>query len=58
MAVDGRFSLACLRSVARPHAPSRTLGIYEKDRAVPVDPRKVPSFDDDQLSEMPAGYRK
>lgn len=32
-------------------------GFYEKDKATPVDPRKVPAFDDDKLASFPAGYR-
>ena len=33
-------------------------GFYEKDKAIPVDPRKVPKFDDVKLQSFPAGYRK
>lgn len=33
-------------------------GFYEKDKAIPVDPRKVPKFDDTKLQSFPAGYRK
>lgn len=32
-------------------------GIYEKDKAIPVDPRYVPTFDDARLAAMPEGYR-
>ncbi|TNY23714.1 hypothetical protein DMC30DRAFT_413840 [Rhodotorula diobovata] len=32
-------------------------GFYEKDKATPVDPRKVPVFDDAKLAAFPAGYR-
>lgn len=31
-------------------------GFYEKDKAIPVDPRKVPKFDDEKLASFPAGY--
>ncbi|KAJ7065066.1 hypothetical protein C8F01DRAFT_787989 [Mycena amicta] len=30
---------------------------YEKDKLVPIDPRKVPELDDDKLNALPAGYR-
>ncbi|KAF9776967.1 hypothetical protein IL306_004771 [Fusarium sp. DS 682] len=30
---------------------------YEKDKLIPVDPRKVPKIDDDDLLEFPSGYR-
>ncbi|GFZ45980.1 hypothetical protein JCM24511_03714 [Saitozyma sp. JCM 24511] len=30
---------------------------YEKDKMIPVDPRKVPWLDDDKLESMPYGYR-
>jgi len=30
---------------------------YEKDKLIPVDPRKVPSMDDKLLKEFPSGYR-
>lgn len=32
-------------------------GFYEKDRAIPVDPRRIPHFDDDKLASFPEGYR-
>lgn len=32
-------------------------GFYEKDKAIPVDPRKVPVFDDAKLASFPEGYR-
>lgn len=32
-------------------------GFYEKDKATPVDPRKVPHFDDAKLATFPEGYR-
>ncbi|BGO88417.1 hypothetical protein NBRC10512_006982 [Rhodotorula toruloides] len=31
--------------------------IYEKDRLIPVDPRKLPKIDDALLSRFPYGYR-
>ncbi|KAJ9096813.1 hypothetical protein QFC21_005084 [Naganishia friedmannii] len=30
---------------------------YEKDKLIPVDPRKVPTIDDDLLEQFPVGYR-
>ncbi|KAF7316141.1 SnoaL-like domain-containing protein [Mycena indigotica] len=30
---------------------------YEKDRLVPVDPRRVPELDDARLAKLPEGYR-
>lgn len=33
-------------------------GFYEKDKAIPVDPRKVPKFDEAKLQSFPAGYRE
>jgi hypothetical protein len=30
---------------------------YEKDRLIPVDPRKIPAMDDTKLATYPAGYR-
>jgi hypothetical protein len=30
---------------------------YEKDKLIPVDPRKVPRLDDDKLKGFPTGYR-
>ena len=30
---------------------------YEKDKLIPVDPRKVPSMDDNLLQQFPSGYR-
>ena len=30
---------------------------YEKDKLIPVDPRKVPHLDDDKLKGYPVGYR-
>ena len=33
-------------------------GFYEKDKMIPVDPRKVPAIDYDKLSTFPAGYRQ
>ncbi|SCV67339.1 BQ2448_5985 [Microbotryum intermedium] len=30
---------------------------YEKDRAIPVDPRRIPRFDDEKLASFPDGYR-
>lgn len=30
---------------------------YEKDKLIPVDPRKVPSLDDEKLKLYPVGYR-
>jgi hypothetical protein len=30
---------------------------YEKDKLIPVDPRKVPSIDDTLLESFPMGYR-
>ncbi|ORY56198.1 catabolic 3-dehydroquinase [Leucosporidium creatinivorum] len=32
-------------------------GFYEKDKATPVDPRKVPKYDDEKLASFPEGYR-
>ncbi|GAA5906356.1 hypothetical protein JCM8208_003528 [Rhodotorula glutinis] len=32
-------------------------GFYEKDKATPVDPRKVPVYDDEKLASFPEGYR-
>ncbi|KAI5476922.1 hypothetical protein MNV49_007023 [Pseudohyphozyma bogoriensis] len=32
-------------------------GFYEKDRASPVDPRKIPKFDDEKLASFPDGYK-
>lgn len=30
---------------------------YEKDKLLPVDPRKIPQLDDERLATYPAGYR-
>ncbi|KAJ7046446.1 hypothetical protein C8F04DRAFT_1064297 [Mycena alexandri] len=30
---------------------------YEKDKLIPVDPRRIPVIDDEKLSIFPAGYR-
>ncbi|KAI5797723.1 putative pathogenesis associated protein Pep2 [Geopyxis carbonaria] len=30
---------------------------YEKDKLIPVDPRKVPALDDEKLAGFPKGYR-
>jgi hypothetical protein len=30
---------------------------YEKDKLIPVDPRKIPSIDDALLNKFPEGYR-
>lgn len=30
---------------------------YEKDKLIPVDPRKVPDLDDNLLATFPSGYR-
>jgi hypothetical protein len=30
---------------------------YEKDKLLPVDPRKVPELDDEKLAKFPPGYR-
>lgn len=30
---------------------------YEKDKLIPVDPRKIPDLDDDLLATFPIGYR-
>ncbi|KAF4434804.1 pep2-like protein [Fusarium austroafricanum] len=30
---------------------------YEKDKLIPVDPRKIPEIDDDHLMAFPSGYR-
>jgi len=30
---------------------------YEKDKLIPVDPRKVPQLDDEKLMAFPKGYR-
>jgi hypothetical protein len=30
---------------------------YEKDKLIPVDPRKVPRLDDEKLMRFPSGYR-
>ena len=30
---------------------------YEKDKLIPVDPRKVPRMDDEKLKGFPTGYR-
>jgi hypothetical protein len=30
---------------------------YEKDKLIPVDPRRVPRLDDDKLRGYPTGYR-
>lgn len=30
---------------------------YEKDKLIPVDPRKVPDMDDEKLKQLPEGYR-
>ncbi|KAJ9294398.1 hypothetical protein DTO271G3_6973 [Paecilomyces variotii] len=30
---------------------------YEKDKLIPVDPRKIPSLDDEKLKRYPTGYR-
>ncbi|GAA5868611.1 hypothetical protein JCM1840_005508 [Sporobolomyces johnsonii] len=32
-------------------------GFYDKDRAHPVDPRKIPKYDDTKLASFPDGYR-
>lgn len=32
-------------------------GFYEKDKATPVDPRKMPVYDDAKLESFPEGYR-
>lgn len=33
-------------------------GFYEKDKAIPVDPRKIPQFDEEKLATFPDGYRE
>jgi len=30
---------------------------YEKDKLIPVDPRKIPALDDEKLMKFPKGYR-
>lgn len=30
---------------------------YEKDKMIPVDPRRVPELDDERLKAYPKGYR-
>lgn len=30
---------------------------YEKDKLIPVDPRKVPRLDDEKLKQYPTGYK-
>ncbi|KAI5479014.1 hypothetical protein MNV49_004418 [Pseudohyphozyma bogoriensis] len=30
---------------------------YEKDKAIPVDPRRIPKIDDEKLAPLPYGYR-
>jgi len=30
---------------------------YEKDKLIPVDPRKIPRIDDEKLMKFPEGYR-
>ncbi|THC89614.1 hypothetical protein EYZ11_010946 [Aspergillus tanneri] len=30
---------------------------YEKDKLIPVDPRMIPTLDDEKLKEYPTGYR-
>ena len=30
---------------------------YEKDKLIPVDPRKVPRLDDEKLKGFPTGYK-
>ncbi|KAH8701898.1 hypothetical protein BGW36DRAFT_424195 [Talaromyces proteolyticus] len=30
---------------------------YEKDKLIPVDPRKIPNIDDEKLEKFPCGYR-
>lgn len=37
---------------------SSSAGFYEKDKATPVDPRKVPKYDDEKLASFPEGYRE
>lgn len=48
-------SKRCAALDSLPHSSRR--GFYEKDKATPVDPRKVPVFDDAKLAAFPAGYR-
>ncbi|KAJ7162911.1 hypothetical protein C8R46DRAFT_1101844 [Mycena filopes] len=31
--------------------------IYEKDKLIPVDPRRIPAIDDEKLAVFPSGYR-
>ena len=30
---------------------------YEKDKLIPVDPRKIPAIDDEKLRKLPQGYK-
>jgi hypothetical protein len=30
---------------------------YEKDKLIPVDPRRIPELDDEKLRQYPSGYR-
>lgn len=30
---------------------------YDKDKLIPVDPRRVPNLDDEKLKAFPSGYR-
>jgi hypothetical protein len=30
---------------------------YEKDKLIPVDPRRIPKMDDEKLNTFPVGYR-
>ena len=42
--------------LTKKHPLSRR-GFYEKDKATPVDPRKIPVYDDEKLASFPEGYR-
>lgn len=52
----GRTSSRLSASLTSRRTPCRR-GFYEKDKATPVDPRKVPVYDDEKLASFPEGYR-
>ncbi|SGY89939.1 BQ5605_C039g11779 [Microbotryum silenes-dioicae] len=53
---DGEFCEVDMEADCKTH---RGLGsaTSSKDRALPVDPRKIPRFDDAKLASLPEGYR-
>ncbi|GAC71554.1 hypothetical protein PANT_3d00101 [Moesziomyces antarcticus T-34] len=58
---DCRFCFFFQRYTAADGTPSWGAKLvrhwYEKDKLIPVDPRKVPELDDELLATFPSGYR-